>query len=72
MIGESINFMILGMSTVFSFLLIMILVLRVQSFIIEKFFFDSVSENNTANEGSLNNKKVAIISAAIQKHTDNK
>ena len=71
MIGESINFMILGMATVFSFLLITILILKVQAFIIGRLV---IEDNLSANpERTINdNKKVAVISAAIKKHRESK
>ena len=71
MIGESINFMILGMATVFSFLLIMILILKIQAFIIGRL----VTEDNLSSnpERIINDKKkVAVISAAIKKHNESK
>ena len=75
MISESINFMILGMSTVFSFLLIMILVLKIQSFLIGKISFSDSSvaaaELSSKNKG-INQKKVAVISAAIKQHENDK
>jgi len=68
--------MILGMSTVFSFLLIMILVLKIQSFLIGKISFDDSSVDTSdlsskSNKG-VNQKKVAVISAAIKQHEDDK
>ena len=76
MISESINFMILGMSTVFSFLLIMILVLKIQSFLIGKISFDDSSVDTSdlsskSNRGA-DQKKVAVISAAIKQHENDK
>lgn len=76
MISESINFMILGMSTVFSFLLIMILVLKIQSFLIGKISFDDLSVDTSdlsskSNKG-VDQKKVAVISAAIKQHENDK
>ncbi|NSW74093.1 OadG family protein [bacterium] len=69
MIGESINFMILGMATVFCFLLIMILILRIQAYIIGRLFGDDSFNRST--ETIVNDKKkVAIISAAIKKHKE--
>ena len=70
MISESINFMILGMSTVFSFLLIMILVLKIQSFLIGKISFDDssvdTSDLSSKSNRGVDQKKVAVISAAIK------
>ena len=76
MITESINFMILGMSTVFSFLVIMILVLKIQSFLIGKISFDDSSVDTSglsskSNKG-VDQKKVAVISAAIKQHENDK
>ena len=71
MISESINFMILGMSTVFSFLLIMILILRIQAYIISRLVADD--NFSSSSETIINDKKkVAVISAAIEKHKENK
>ena len=75
MISESINFMILGMSTVFSFLLIMILVLKIQSFLIGKISFgdSSVATPELSSKNKIiNQKKVAVISAAIKQHENDK
>ena len=68
--------MILGMSTVFSFLLIMILVLKIQSFLIGKISFDDSSVDTSdlpskSNRG-VDQKKVAVISAAIKQHENDK
>ena len=69
MISESINFMILGMATVFCFLLIMILILRIQAYIIGRLVSDDSFNRST--ETIVNDKKkVAIISAAIKKHKE--
>ncbi len=69
MISESINFMILGMITVFSFLLIMIVVLKVQAFIVGKINanFESDNKEDKNNNNSLGQKKIAVIAAAIKK-----
>ncbi|MEL0081317.1 MAG: OadG family protein [bacterium] len=76
MISESINFMILGMSTVFSFLLIMILVLKIQSFLIGKISFDDssvdTSDLSSKSNRGVDQKKVAVISAAIKQHESDK
>lgn len=76
MISESINFMILGMSTVFSFLLIMILVLKIQSFLIGKISFDDssvdTSDLSSKSNRGIDQKKVAVISAAIKQHESDK
>ena len=74
--SASINFMILGMSTVFSFLLIMILVLKIQSFLIGKISFDDssveTSDLSSKSNRGVDQKKVAVISAAIKQHENDK
>ena len=61
--------MILGMATVFCFLLIMILILRIQAYIIGRLVGDDSLNRST--ETIVNDKKkVAIISAAIKKHKE--
>ena len=76
MISESINFMILGMSTVFSFLVIMILVLKIQSYLIGKISFDDssvgTSDLSSKSNRGVDQKKIAVISAAIKQHENNK
>jgi len=68
--------MILGMSTVFSFLLIMILVLKIQSFLIGKISFDDssvdTSDLSSKTNRGVDQKKVAVISAAIKQHESDK
>ena len=72
MIGESINFMITGMSVVFMFLVIMVFVLKVQGAIVGSFFNKEEAESPTSNnkESSWVQKKVAIISAAVKHHVE--
>ena len=76
MISESINFMSLGMSTVFSFLVIMILVLKIQSYLIGKISFDDssvdTSDLSSKSNRGVDQKKVAVISAAIKQHESDK
>ena len=68
--------MILGMSTVFSFLVIMILVLKIQSFLIGKISFDDssvdTSDLSSKSNRGVDQKKVAVISAAIKQHENDK
>ena len=66
--------MILGMITVFSFLLIMIVVLKVQAFIVGKInanFEPDNKEDKSNNINSLGQKKIAVIAAAIKKFKQN-
>ena len=71
MIGESVYFMITGMTVVFLFLVIMVLVLEAQGRIINNF----ATEDSSSNQNNLkktskikDGKKVAIISAAVKHH----
>ena len=72
MIGESVNFMITGMTVVFMFLVIMVLVLEAQGKLIN--YFIASEESVSSNEPQKNSdkkseaKKVAIISAAVKHH----
>ncbi len=71
MIGESINFMITGMSVVFMFLVIMVFVLKAQGAIVGSFFKNEEAESPKSNDkGQLGAKKVAIISAAVKHHEE--
>ena len=74
LVFEGFKFMALGMGTVFSFLILMIGAMNLQSYIIHKFFPEPVAApQKTAAKGN-NNKsaKIAAISAAIQHHTQAK
>ena len=72
MIGESINFMIIGMSVVFLFLIV--IVLRCQGYVINRLFengaVDTQEDSNPANTTSdlTDAKKIAIISEAVKQH----
>jgi len=74
LVFEGFKFMILGMGTVFSFLILMIIAMNLQSYIVHKFFPEPEatpvsSTNSTSNSTSKsNNAKVAAISAAISHH----
>ncbi len=72
MIGESLNFMIIGMTVVFLFLIIMVFVLQIQGLIISKYIGneledEAIQESDTSS-GPVDAKKVAIISAAVKQH----
>ena len=64
---EGFKFMALGMGTVFSFLILMIGAMNLQSYIVHKFFPEPIA-STPSNTGKKNNAKVAAISAAIQHH----
>ena len=69
---EGFKFMVLGMSTVFLFLLIMVAVLHLQSYIIMKFFPPKPAAKPSAPSGTLTSSipddttRIAVITAAIQ------
>ena len=72
LIGESIKFMFLGMGIVFSFLTIMIFILKAQGALLTKYF---PAENKVASNVNLKNTstknetaKIAAIIAAVQHH----
>ena len=70
MIGESINFMITGMTIVFLFLVIMVLLLEAQGRIVNNFISqDSTVDTDLKKNDKPNNaQKVAVISAAVEHH----
>jgi oxaloacetate decarboxylase gamma subunit len=70
LIEEGVKFMFLGMGTVFTFLIIMILVINLMSFVIHKFFPEPQTVNNASvGDTQQDNKKiVAAITAAITHH----
>ncbi len=73
MIGESINFMIIGMAVVFIFLIVMVLVLEIQGRILSKFIGDEVVKKDDdkitdASSGAIDVKTTAVISAAVKQH----
>lgn len=68
---EGFKFMGLGMATVFSFLVILILMMNLMSIIIHRFFPEPQASNlnTTATSAKKDNKKItAAISAAISHH----
>lgn len=75
-ISEALKFMMLGMGVVFTFLVIMIVLLKIQGNILPKLFPEkkenSVQKKPMSNKGSSASQtaKVAAISAAIQHHNN--
>jgi len=71
LIFESLKFMTLGMVTVFVFLAFMIYILKLQTFIIQKFFSEEKSSVSNSGITKENNdvvddaQLVAVITAAI-------
>ncbi len=78
LIAESVKFLILGMSTVFMFLVLMVFVLELQSKIIMKFFPPKKEEDSTAcnstSELSRNGNLavVAAIAASLKSYKQSK
>ncbi|WP_458701143.1 OadG family protein [Sulfurospirillum sp. 1307] len=74
LVAEGLKFMVLGMGTVFVFLMLMVLILHFQSKIINRYFpqkesvpLDTSSVSNTTSKKD-NNALVAAITAAIITH----
>ncbi len=73
LVGEALKFMALGMGVVFTFLIIMIFVLKAQAAIIGKYFTKepvkpSASNNWQPPKATDNKNVVAAITAAILHH----
>ncbi|MDD3323689.1 MAG: OadG family protein [Sulfurospirillaceae bacterium] len=77
LIAESLKFMVLGMSTVFSFLILMVLVLNLQAKVLNKFFSQKVKVVGIETQAKKlskndNNALVAAISSAIEVYKKSK
>ena len=71
LVTEALKFMILGMGVVFSFLIIMIFVLKAQAALLTKYFPEKkieVAKRPQSNVSSNETAKVAAIVAAVQHH----
>jgi len=68
LVFEGFKFMALGMGTVFSFLIIMIVSMNLQSYIIHKFFPEPIPTPPGSTKKTNTNAKIAAISAAIEHH----
>jgi len=70
LVMEGVKFMFLGMGTVFTFLVIMILCMNAMSYVIHRFFPEPQASADIQQTGaSKDNKKiVAAITAAIAHH----
>jgi len=66
LVAEGVKFMIIGMGTVFLFLIIMIIVLKFQAHIIGKYFPEKVAPVASSSSQVDDRGLVAAISAAIQ------
>ena len=67
LIAETFKFLILGMSTVFMFLIVMVYILQIQSTIIMKFFPQKSEEPQSAgrNEAKSNGNLAVIAAIAV-------
>jgi len=65
LIGESIKFMILGMTVVFAFLLILVQVVKLQAKIINKYFPEETPAPPTSSGQSDESQRIAAIIAAV-------
>jgi oxaloacetate decarboxylase gamma subunit len=78
LIAESVKFLILGMSTVFMFLVLMVFVLELQSKIIMKFFPPKKEEESTGSNSTSelsrngNLAVVAAIAASLKSYKQSK
>jgi len=73
LIVEGLKFMVLGMGTVFSFLIIMILCMYLMSKVIHKYFPESLQDVASHKEVESDKKRVvAAITAAIMYHREHK
>ena len=70
LIMEGLKFMVLGMGTVFAFLTIMIIVVNIMSYVVNKFFPEPKASDETSSPANKtdNKKVVAAITAAITHH----
>jgi oxaloacetate decarboxylase gamma subunit len=71
LVSESVKFMILGMGIVFVFLYILVLLMRLQAWVIEHFFPERAprSDNTpTSSQGEEERARVAAIVAAVAEY----
>lgn len=74
LVFEGLKFMVLGMGTVFLFLVLMIAMMNVMSYLIHKYFPEPVAAPSApkASPEQKNNNKIAAIAAAIMHHNQNR
>ena len=73
LVFEGFKFMVLGMGTVFAFLILMIVAMNLQAYIIHKFFPEPAPVPPEAKANKSNQSaKVAAVTAAIMHHTQAK
>ncbi len=72
LVAEGLKFMVLGMVTVFLFLIVMVYILNLQSKLVQKYF--PQKKKQVANSGTVSSSKkddnllVAVITAAVTQH----
>lgn len=69
---ESLKFMILGMAVVFTFLVLLVIVVNIQAKLIAKFFPEKAPVSPEATPNSNDAKHVAAIVAAVTEFRKNK
>jgi len=73
LVGESIKFMILGMTVVFLFLILLVQVMKLQAYIINKYFPEKAPQvPQNPNMSTDNAHHVAAIIAAVTEFRKNK
>jgi len=72
LVFEGFKFMVLGMGTVFAFLIIMIIAMNILSFVVHKFFPEPAPVIPGSTKKSDSKAKIAAISAAVQHHEASK
>ncbi len=65
LIGESVKFMVLGMTVVFTFLYILIQAIKLQAKIISKYFPEETPKVPTSSGQSDESQRIAAIIAAV-------
>ncbi len=65
LIGESIKFMVLGMTVVFAFLFILIQAIKLQAKVINKYFPEETPKAPTSSGQSDESQRIAAIIAAV-------
>ncbi len=72
LVAEGLKFMVLGMVTVFLFLILMVIVLKIQSSLIVKFFPQTQKNSQNIDKSSEDGQLVAVISSAITQFRNKK
>jgi len=68
LVFEGFKFMLLGMGTVFSFLILMIGAMNLLSYFTHKFFPEPIPTVNSSSSKTNKNAKIAAATAAIMQH----